>query len=163
MCFALGYPVWNTLGFLNLGDYFLPHFRDVFNCYLLKYFLMAFLSVFFFWDSYGSNFGAFDIVPEVSEFVLISFDSFFYFPLCLIYFHHSIFYLTYPIFCLCWQRVRWLDGITGWTWVWVNSGSLQWTGRPGVLQSMGHKELDTADNGTDLNWCWISLNFWSSL
>ena len=36
------YPVW------DLGDYFLPHFREVFNYYLL----MVFLFVFFFWDSY---------------------------------------------------------------------------------------------------------------
>ena len=26
---------------------------------------------------------------------------------------------------------------TQWTWVWINSGSWWWTGRPGVLQSMG--------------------------
>ena len=37
------YPVWDFLVFLDLGDYFLPHFREVFNYYLLKYFLMAFL------------------------------------------------------------------------------------------------------------------------
>ena len=37
-----------------------------------------------------------------------------------------------------WQRMRWLDGITNqWTWVWVNSGSWRWTGRAGMLQSMG--------------------------
>ena len=41
------YPVWDSLGFLDLGDYFLPHFREVFNYYLLKYFLMVFLFVFF--------------------------------------------------------------------------------------------------------------------
>ena len=35
---------------MDLGDYFLPHFREVFNYYLLKYFLMVFLFVFFFWD-----------------------------------------------------------------------------------------------------------------
>ena len=45
------YPIWDFLGFLNLGGYFLPHFRDVFNYYLLKYFLMPFLFIFF-WDSY---------------------------------------------------------------------------------------------------------------
>ena len=39
---------------------------------------MAFLFVFFFWDSYDSNVGVFHIVPEVPEAVLISFDSFFY-------------------------------------------------------------------------------------
>ena len=64
------YPVWDSMGFLDLGGYFLPHFREVFNYYLLKYFLMAFLFVFFFWDSYDSNVGAFNIVPEVSEAVL---------------------------------------------------------------------------------------------
>ena len=46
------YPVWDSLGFLDLGGYFLPHFREVFN-YYLKYFLMVFLFVFF-WDSYGT-------------------------------------------------------------------------------------------------------------
>ena len=71
------YPVWDSLGFLDLGDYFLPHFREVFNYYLLNYFLMVFLFVFFFWDSYDSNVGAFNIVPQVSEVVLISFYSFF--------------------------------------------------------------------------------------
>ena len=36
------------------------------------------------------------------------------------------------------QRMRWLDAsLTQWTWVWVNSGSWWWTGRPDVLQSMG--------------------------
>ena len=30
-----------------------------------------------------------------------------------------------------------------WTWVWVGSRSWWWTGKPGMLQSMGHKELDT--------------------
>jgi len=75
--FCLGFILFGILGFLDLGGYFLPHFREVFNYYLLKYFLIDFLFVFFFWDSYDSNVGAFDIVPEVSEDVLISFNSFF--------------------------------------------------------------------------------------
>ena len=75
------YPVWDSLGVLDLGYYLLPHFREVFNYYLLKYFLMVFLFVFFFWDSYDSNVGAFNTVLEVSEIVLISFNSFFFFPL----------------------------------------------------------------------------------
>ena len=78
--FRFGF-VWDCVGFLDLGDYFLPHFREVFNHYLLKYFLMAFLFVFFFWDLYDLNIGTFNIVPEVSEIVLISFNSFFFFPL----------------------------------------------------------------------------------
>ena len=38
-----------------------------------------------------------------------------------------------------WQRMRWLDGITDsrWTWVWINSGSWWWTGRPGMLEFKG--------------------------
>ena len=72
------YLIWDSLGFLDLGGYFFPHFREFFNYYLLKYFLMVFsFFVFFFWDSYDSNVGAFNIVPEVSEAVLISFNSFF--------------------------------------------------------------------------------------
>ena len=64
-----------------------------------KEILMVFLFVFFFWDSYDSNVGAFNIVPEVSEVVFICLKKFF-FPLWFIYFYHSIFYLTNPIFCL---------------------------------------------------------------
>ena len=70
------YPVWDSLGFLDLSDYFPPHFRQVFN-YYLKYFLMVFLFVFF-WDSYDSNVPMFNIVPDVSEIVLVSFDYFFF-------------------------------------------------------------------------------------
>ena len=56
--FRLGFILFGTLSFLDLGDYFLPHFRKVFHYYLLKDFLMAFLFVFFFWDSSDSNVGA---------------------------------------------------------------------------------------------------------
>ena len=31
----------------------------------------------------------------------------------------------------------WMASLTRWTWVWVNSGSWWWTGRPGVLWFMG--------------------------
>ena len=79
------YPVWDSLGFLDLDGYFLPHFGEVFSYYLLEYLLMAFLFVFFFWDSYDLNVGAFHIVPEVPEVVLISFNYFFFFPLGFIY------------------------------------------------------------------------------
>ena len=34
---------------------------------------------------------------------------------------------------------------TRWTWVWVNSRSWWWTGRPGVLDSWGRKESDTTE------------------
>ena len=35
----------------------------------------------------------------------------------------------------------WMASVTQWTWVWVNSGSWWWTGRPGVLQSMGSQRV----------------------
>ena len=65
------YLVWDSLGFLDLGDYFLPHFREVFNYYLFKYFLMAFLFVFF-WDFYDSNAGAFN--PFVFKVIIDKYD-----------------------------------------------------------------------------------------
>ena len=36
------YPVWDSLGFLDLGDYFFPHFREVFNYYLSSIFSWPF-------------------------------------------------------------------------------------------------------------------------
>ena len=31
----------------------------------------------------------------------------------------------------------WMASPTWWTWVWVDSGNWEWTGKPGMLQSMG--------------------------
>ena len=45
----------------------------------------------------------------------------------------------------------WMTSPTQWTWVWVNSGSWWWTGRPGVLQSMGSQRI-RHDWVTELNW-----------
>ena len=46
------------------------------------------------------------------------------------------------------QRMRWLDGITDSVDIWVNSRSWWWTGKPGVLQSMGSQR----DMTERLNW-----------
>ena len=35
----------------------------------------------------------------------------------------------------------WMASPTRWTWVWVNSRSWWWTGRPGVLRFMGSKRV----------------------
>ena len=40
---------------------------------------------------------------------------------------------------------------TRWTWVWVNSGSWWWTGRPDMLRFMGSQRVGD-DWGTELNW-----------
>ena len=50
------------------------------------------------------------------------------------------------------QRMRRLDGSwTWWTWVWVSSGNWWWTGKPGMLQSMGSHES------------WTRLSDWTEL
>ena len=52
----------------------------------------------------------------------------------------------------------WMGSLTRWTWVWVNSGSCWWTGKPGVLQYMGSQRVRhdwaTELNQTELNW-WL--------
>ena len=45
----------------------------------------------------------------------------------------------------------WMASPTRWTWVWVNSGSWWWTGRPDMLQSMGLQRV-RHDWATELNW-----------
>ena len=71
-CFTLGLSSLGLSLFLGLRWLFLPHFREVFNYYLLK-FSHGLSFCLFFWNSYVSNVGAFNIVPEVSEIVLFSF------------------------------------------------------------------------------------------
>ena len=63
----------------------------------------------------------------------------------------------------CWERMRvggegddrawdgWMASPTQWTWVWVSSGSLWWTGKCGVLQSIGSQRVEH-DWATQLNW-----------
>ena len=69
--------------------------------------------------------------------------------------------LTYWKRLWCWEGLgagegdnRWWDGWmaspTQWTWVWVNSGSWWWTGRPGVLRFMGLQRVGH-DWVTELN------------
>ena len=45
----------------------------------------------------------------------------------------------------------WMASPTQWTWVCASSGSWWWTGKPGVLQSMGLQRVGH-DWGTELNW-----------
>ena len=53
----------------------------------------------------------------------------------------------------CWERLKaggegddrgwdgWMASPTQWRWVWINSGNWWWTGRPGVLWSMGLQRI----------------------
>ena len=53
----------------------------------------------------------------------------------------------------CWERLKargeeddrgwdgWMASLTWWTWIWASSKNWWWTGKPGVLQSMGLKSV----------------------
>ena len=45
----------------------------------------------------------------------------------------------------------WMAPLIQWKWVWINSGSWWWTGRPGELQSMGSQRVGH-NWATKLNW-----------
>ena len=67
------------------------------------------------------------------------------------------------LFSMCWEGLGaggegndrgwdgWMASLTQWTWIWVNSGSWRWTGRPGVLRFMGLQRVGH-DWVTELNW-----------
>ena len=70
----------------------------------------------------------------------------------------------------CWERLGawgeeddrgwdgWMASLTLWTWVWTSSGSWWWTGKPGVLQSMGVAKSQTwLSDWTELNWDYFNL------
>ena len=45
----------------------------------------------------------------------------------------------------------WMASLAQWTWVWISSRSWWWTGKPGMLQSMGSQRV-RHDWVTKLNW-----------
>ena len=55
----------------------------------------------------------------------------------------------------------WMASPTWWTWVWVNSGSWWWTGKPGVLEFMGSQKVGH-NWVTELNWRAVMLQARSS-
>ena len=74
----------------------------------------------------------------------------------------------------CWERLKvggegddrggdgWMASPTQWTWVWVNIVCWWWTGRPGVLQSMGSQRVGHYW-ATQQNWSWkqfIDRDIW---
>ena len=72
----------------------------------------------------------------------------------------------------------WMALLTRWTWVWVSSGSWWWTGKPGMLRSMGSQRSFRHNWATEVNWTdvkhvvaqpgtrfssdllWVSLPMW---
>ena len=75
------------------------------------------------------------------------------------YFGHLMWKLIHLKRPWCWERLRagegddrgwygWMASLTRWTWVWVNSRSWWWTGRPGVCDSWFAESATTER----LNW-----------
>ena len=78
----------------------------------------------------------------------------------------------------CWDRLKvflkergegdyrgwdgWMASPTQWTWVWSSSGSWWWTGKPGVLQSMGSQRVGH-NWVTKLNCCFIIQKWYYQL
>ena len=68
----------------------------------------------------------------------------------------------------CWERLKagaegddrgwdgWIASPTQWTWVWVDSRSWWWIGRPGVLRFMGLQRVGH-DWVTELNWTELNV------
>ena len=68
----------------------------------------------------------------------------------------------------CWERLKvggegddrgwggWMASRTQWTYVWANSRGWWWTGKPGVLQSMGLQSWTRLSKWTELNWLCFS-------
>ena len=52
----------------------------------------------------------------------------------------------------------WMASLTQWTWVWINSGSWWWTGRPGMLRFMGLQRVGH-NWATEVNWFPDSMYF----
>ena len=62
----------------------------------------------------------------------------------------------------CWERLKaggewdnrgwggWMAPPIRWTWVWASSRSCRWTGKPGMLQSMGSQSQTWLTNWTEL-------------
>ena len=69
----------------------------------------------------------------------------------------------------CWEKLKagregvdrgwdgWMASLTQWTWVWASSRSWSWTGKPGVLQSMGPQRVGH-DWATELKPDWMLVS-----
>ena len=135
---VLSYLVWYSV----LLDWFLP---QQLNCLILISSSLLFSTLLLLW----------------STFLLIIFLNFFSIAL------HLFGAMSLVDWCWEWLRVRevgdrgwdgWMASATQRTWVWVNSGSWWWTGRPGVLQSMRLQRV-RHDWATEQNWTELSKGF----
>ena len=96
------YPAWGSVHFLDLGDCFLSHVREVFSYYLFKYFLRAFLS------SSGNPIMRMLVCLVLSQWSLrLSSFLFILFSLfCSVaVISTNLFQIIYPFFCLSYSAI----------------------------------------------------------
>ena len=74
----------------------------------------------------------------------------------------------------CWERLKaggegddrgwdgWMASLIWWTWVWVNSGSWWWTGRPGAAIHGVAKSRTWLSDWTELNWTRMKTTYYST-
>ena len=100
------YHVWDSL---NLSEYFLPHVREIFNYNLFKilselFFFSSSSEIPIIWMSVHLLLSQQSL--RLSSIVFILFSLFFF----SVYFHHSIFQLTY-LFCLSYYAIVFFQSI----------------------------------------------------
>ena len=104
------YPVWDSLIFFDLSGSFLPHFREFFFTIIS---LNIFSGPFLWYSSSGTltiwMLGHWTLSQRSLRLSSFLWILFLFLPLCFIYFHHSIFHLTYPLFSLSFSTVGYLQ------------------------------------------------------
>ena len=117
------------------------------------------------WDLYTARRSNQSILKEISP--GISLEGMML-KLKLQYFGHLMWRVDSLEKTLCWEGLwaggegddrgwdGWMASLTRWMWVWVNSRSWWWTGRPGMLRFMGSQRVGH-DWAIELNW---TVHYW---
>ena len=101
------------LGFILFGTLWVSWTWVIISLLILGKFSTIISSSIFSWSFFLSSSSGTPMIQMLGHLILSQrslrlssfFKSFFFFPLCFIYFHHSIFHLTYPILCLSYSTV----------------------------------------------------------
>ena len=107
------------LGFILFGTLWVSWTCVIISFPILGNFSTIISSSIFSWSFFSSSSSGTPMIGMLGHLTLSQrslrlssfFKSFFFFPLCFIYFHHSKFFLTYPIFCLCYSTVVSLQSV----------------------------------------------------
>ena len=125
---------------------------------------------FFIHSSVNGHLGSFHVLDIVNSAAMNN-GTHVFFSILVSSVSHSIFKVQLNAWC--WEGLGaggegddrgwdgWMASLTGWAWVWVNSRSWWWTGRPGVLRFMGLQRVGH-DWATQLNWTEVLSTLLSS-